>query len=408
MKNKKVPSYVIFIILYMAYTATYIARLNLSMAKPALAELGKLTTPQLALMGSLFSVIYASGRLLNGALGDKIKPWIMVSGGLFLAGLCNISIGFFPPFTGMLILWGVNAFAQSMLWSSVLCIVSAIYDVETAKKKTTIMVTSVATGNILGILVTSYLVNNFNIGLAFTVPGTITLILGAAVMLSANKVESQDKKAVKSHIPMYKLFARKDIMIMILPAMFHGAMKDNISLFMADYFVHDFSIDPTQNPLYILFIPIVGFLGRSVYSVFFKLFKYNEHKVSAMGFAFCALFALPLALGIKSAIIATISLSFIYAFVSIINTSLLSVYPMQFTKYGNVASVSGIMDFLTYLGHSISSAIYGFTIVKFGYGSMYSSWVILSIFALLLVLGSIINKNRVNAYIKFAHSKEND
>lgn len=45
---------------------------------------------------------------------------------------------------------------------------------------------------------------------------------------------------------------------------------------------------------------------------------------------------------------------------------------------GNTASVSGIMDFSTYLGAGISSAVYGVVIQYFGYLPMFVSWVILS------------------------------
>ncbi len=113
-------------------------------------------------------------------------------------------------------------------------------------------------------------------------------------------------------------------------------------------------------------------------------------------FIVSAVFALPLCFKIKNAVVATVCLSAIYAFVSIINTSILSIYPMQLKKYGNVASVSGVMDFLTYLGHAMSSAIYGFTIIIFGYGSMYISWVALSIFAFFLICRQLMSAKNIN------------
>jgi len=124
MKNKGM---IIFIICYLAYTSIYIARLNLSMASPGLIDAGMLDSAQIGMMGSVFSVIYAFGRLLNGGLSDTTPPWRMISTGLLVAGVSNVAMGFFPPFMGMLILWSCNAFAQSMLWSSVLCVVTAVY-----------------------------------------------------------------------------------------------------------------------------------------------------------------------------------------------------------------------------------------------------------------------------------------
>lgn len=72
---------------------------------------------------------------------------------------------------------------------------------------------------------------------------------------------------------------------------------------------------------------------------------------------------------------------FFYTAVSVINTSIITIYPLLYVKSNNSASVSGIMDFATYLGGGISGAVYGIVITYFGYTSMFVSWVILSLIA---------------------------
>ena len=63
MKNRK--NTIIFFICYIAYTAIYIARLNLSMASPGLVDAHVLDEVQIGLMGSAFSIIYSVGRLFH-------------------------------------------------------------------------------------------------------------------------------------------------------------------------------------------------------------------------------------------------------------------------------------------------------------------------------------------------------
>jgi sugar phosphate permease len=84
--------------------------------------------------------------------------------------------------------------------------------------------------------------------------------------------------------------------------------------------------------------------------------------------------------------VAAICLSLIYAFVSMINTSILSMFPLRFAEQGMVSSVSGIMDFATYLGAAISAAIYGVLIESGNYFGMFASWVALSALSILIVL----------------------
>lgn len=385
MKNmKNMKSTLIFIICYLAYTSIYVARLNLSMASPKLIDSQILNTAQVGMLGSIFSVIYACGRLFNGGLSDKLPPWAMIFSGLLLAGISNILFGFFPPFIGILLLWGANAYAQSMLWSSILCIVSSMFDVQTAKRKTSYMVTSVAAGNILGIIVNSFIITRFGVQYAFIIPGGITLLFATFILLTTRDIECI-RAGQGKHITMAQLFQNREIRLAVFPATLHGMMKDNISLWMAVYFVDKFGVDLNQSAYFILFIPVVGFIGRLLYPFCYRLCREQEHKVSLYSFILCAAAAIPLCTGTISPVTAMVCLGLIYAAVSLINTSFLSIFPIHFLSTGNVASVSGIMDFATYFGAGVSSFAYGFLIEKFGYSPMYLSWAAVSLIAIILL-----------------------
>ena len=69
---------------YVSYAAVYIARMNLTIAAPALIEEGILTAWQIGLMGGVFFLLYSLGQLLNGWLGDIFSARRMVTVGLLL------------------------------------------------------------------------------------------------------------------------------------------------------------------------------------------------------------------------------------------------------------------------------------------------------------------------------------
>ncbi len=375
----------IFFIVYLAYTSIYIARINLSVAGPELIADGILNTVQVGLLGSVFSTIYAVGRLVNGGISDRMPPWVMLTIGLGVAGLSNILISFFPPFIGIFILWLANAYAQSMLWSSVLCVVSSIYDKQTAKKKTSVMVTSVAMGNILSIIINTYLITNFGTRFAFVVPGILTVLLGLFVFLSTKHIKPSTEQTEKKHISILSLIRTKSVFTMTVPAFLHGVMKDNISLWMAVFIVDRYCVDLTTSSYYILLIPAIGFIGRLAYPAAYRLCKNRENTVSLLGFILCALAAAVLCFPGVGMIYAVLCLSLIYAAVSMINTSILSIYPLHYLETGNVASVSGVMDFATYLGAGVSGVIYGVVIKYFGYLPMFLSWVCISLLSMMLI-----------------------
>ncbi len=371
----------IFLIVYLAYTSIYIARVNLSMAGPDLNVEGIVSTAGLGLLGGLFSTVFAAGRLLNGTLSDRVPPYKMLTVGLAVAGISNLLISFFPPFIAIALLWMTNAYAQSMLWSSVLCVVSSMYDGRTAKKKTSLMVTSVAMGNIIGILVNTFLITKLGLRYAFVVPGILTIVLGALTFIFTRHIQPtvDEKHPQKNHLSIFALIKDREVLTMSIPAFLHGVMKDNVPLFMTVFVVDRYIIDLSKSSYYVLLVPVIGFVGRIIYPLVYRLCKERENTVSVYGFIVCAAASLLLCISSIPLILAVLCLGIIYTAASVINTSMLSIYPLRYSKTGNVASVSGVMDFATYLGAGVTGMIYGVCIEAFGYAPMFISWIFFSL-----------------------------
>ena len=372
----------VFPVCYLAYLFIYVARLNLSMAASGLKETHILTMEQIGALGSVFSVVYACGRLLSGILSDRIAPWKMISFGLVLCGVSNLCFSQFPPFAAILLLWSVNALAQSMLWGSILRILSAIYPESVAKKRASYMATTVATGNLVGILLNSALINRFGLAWAFAVPGGITL--GAALLVVCNTRHIQPPVSQKADQNFGKLLKNPTVRHMMFPALIHGVLKDNISLWMAVYIMDTFGVNLEQSSYYILLIPTLGFLARLLAPELYRLAGERERPMLVWGFLACICGAVLLVFLASSTWLAIAYLSLVYMAVSVMNACFLSFFPLQFAREGAVASVSGIMDFATYLGTGISSMVFGVLIEGWGYGAMFATWAVLCAVGLVL------------------------
>ena len=388
-ENSK-KNFIIFLACYMAYVGIYVARLNLSMASPEFMTNDLLTQEQVGMIGSVFFVVYAIGRIINGYIGDKTSPWIMISTGLLLAGISNICIGFLPPFLGIMVLWGCNAYAQSMLWSSLLKIISEIYSYEKAKKMMSYMITSVAVGNILGILLNTAFIQKFGLGYAFIIPGAILLVLCLVIIWTTRQINCNEVK--KNHIPMLQLLKDRDLQTMIVPTLFHGMIKDNISLWMTVFFVDQYLIDLNESAAFVLFIPIVGFIGRIAYPMLNKVYNQQEYKLSSHAFGVCIVASVILLFKGISPVIAILCLSLIYAAISVVNTVFLSAFPLQYAANGNQSSVSGIMDFFTYLGAGIGSLLYGYLVAWFGYSAMFLSYAFVAAVSVIILKKKFLKK----------------
>ena len=99
--------------------------------------------------------------------------------------------------------------------------------------------------------------------------------------------------------------------------------------------------------------------------------------------------------GVKNIIVASICLCVTNAAINVINTSMLSMFPLHFAESGNVSSVTGIMDFATYMGAGLGSAFYGATMTGQNYGLMFATWLGIAV-AISLLLTIIIKTPKFN------------
>jgi OPA family glycerol-3-phosphate transporter-like MFS transporter len=252
-------------------------------------------------------------------------------------------------------------------------------------KRAPILATSVALGNVLGIIVTSWLVTRFGIRAAFLVPGGLTALTGLFCLRVLPSLPEAPKPP-KQEFPVVRFLKDRRIRGQLLPAMFHGVIKDNISLWMAVYFLDRFAIDLESSAWYVLLIPLIGLASRFLYPICYRLISQRENFISLICFAVSAVLSVLLCLHQPGPITAALCLSLLYAVISMINTSLLSIFPLRFAKENMVSSVSGLADFATYLGAGIGSAVYGIVIARFGYVPMFVSWAVLCGISGVLVL----------------------
>ena len=408
MNYSKARRLTVFAVCYLSYTSVYIARLNLSVASAALVEGSVLTTAQTGILGTLFAVIYAVGRLINGRLGDKLQPKLFISAGLFLTALTNFILYFLPPYPVMLVLWGINAYGQSMLWGSVICASVKTFGEERAKKAVPVMVSSVATGSILGVMLNAFIVKGIGVRFAFLIPAAIAafcLVLTAAFIPIFGKVagkaehesgengqsaesaesaesESADRgaaaKGAAEQFTFRNALCDKSLRREFPHVFIHGIIKDNVSFWMTLYFVSTFGIDLTKIAFLSAFIPLAGFVGRIIYPLISKIFGGNLRAINVFSYAITAFASALVAINNFSVILAAACLGLVYAALSVVNTAALSVYPLRFAEKGGASAVSGFLDFCAYSGYGFGTLVFGYMIEPFGYSSVFWAWAVLA------------------------------
>lgn len=375
---------------YFAYACIYIARLNLTVASPVLLEEQIMSASQIGIMGGIFFLFYSAGQLLNGYLGDIFPPKFMVMVGLLITGVSNLGIGFLPDTKIVILLWGINGFAQSMLWGPLLRTIAAHFSPGRKSFIASLLSSSVGMGSIMGVFLATAAIHFGSIRNAFFWPGILALLAFVVVLMLFSSPHAD--AGCENKKPIAALFT-PSLFLLLAAAMCHGVLKDNINLWAASYFMETFHVNLVTMSFYVFAIPFLSLVGRLIYPPIYRLLGGKEHRVSILSMALAGGCMIPLCFGGIPLVLAALCLSITAAAISLVNTSLLTIYPMRYQSSGCVSKVVGLMDFATYLGAGISSSLYGLWLEAHTYAGMFLSWVLLSLIAVILLI--IVQKKEI-------------
>jgi OPA family glycerol-3-phosphate transporter-like MFS transporter len=83
----------LFALCFLAYTFSYFGRYNYSACLTSMTAAGLLDTEFGGIISSAYLIFYGAGQFINGRLGVKVSPKIMVALGLLGSGTANILMG---------------------------------------------------------------------------------------------------------------------------------------------------------------------------------------------------------------------------------------------------------------------------------------------------------------------------
>ena len=106
------------------YLFFYNGRQNINLVMTQMAEDLNSTTAALGVVSSALFWCYAFGQLVNGRLGAIFGYKRFIIFGIIASALLNVVISFQHNITMIAILWGLNGFFQSMLWSNGLGVIN--------------------------------------------------------------------------------------------------------------------------------------------------------------------------------------------------------------------------------------------------------------------------------------------
>lgn len=386
----------ITILFAMAYMVSYITRINFAAVISAM-ETESLNREVLgiAVMGT--NITYGAGQVISGLLGDRFSPKKLIAFGLVLTTAMNVVMSTLNnPFV-MLVIWCINGFAQSFMWPPMVRIMTAkLTDLQFKKTNEKIMWGSSA-GTIIIYLVAPLLLNIFGTWRAIfifsAVCGTVMLLFWLAfcedVPVEKRKTEDGDTVLEK---PPVKLFGILMIGIMFAIVVM-GMIRDAVTTWLPTYLKDVYSWENASSILSGVILPIFAVVTFSFSTWLYQ----NKIKNPIMGavifFGIGFLSAIGwYALSGVSAVGSIICAALMTGSMHGVNLMLICMVPKTFDKYGNVSTVSGVINACTYIGSAIST--YGVARLSklpgFGWNFNFMLWIGTTLAATIVCIACVI------------------
>lgn len=388
MGKQSISSRRILLLCTTAYASIYIARLNLSVASPLFEESGMMTTVQIGLMGSVFFVVYAAGRLLNGVVGDALPAKKLLIVGLAAVAVSNLAIGLLPPVVAIISLWGFNGLAQSMLWGPALRLVGHAYEGSPFRQTAAVILSSsIGIGSLLAIALSSAL-STIGLRVLFIVPGL--MVLAAALLMTG--LPAAAGEAVSPHPGRTAALLRKrDILCMLFPSAAHGIIKENLVLWAPLLFMHLYGFDLHSASFFAFFMPGAMLLGRTAYPILQHWCGGDERRVSIWSFIACILCMLPFFFWKLPVLLAAVLLAMTVLAASVINVAFMTMHPLRYEESHQVSMAAGLLDGISYIGSAVGSMLFGWIIGQVGYMPMLGVYVTVSLISVFSLLPTVPN-----------------
>jgi len=359
-----------------AYLANYVLRSLLSTATPYMLQDNYYSKEFIGLISSVCFISYAFGQLLNGFLGERIKPKYMIGIGLCVSGMSAFLFPLFKNEAAAVILFGIMGFGMSMLRGPLMKIISE----NTAPKAARMICTIFSITAFVGPFIVSALIIVFTWDIVFISTGIFVVLYGIGLYIVIEIFSKkgfiktwQQPENKKISAEFKELFKVDHFVYYMIVAGLVEISTSSISFWVPTYFTEFLGINPDVS---IILSSIISFLRALTPFASLYLFKilngndikinYISYIISAVGFLILAFIKTPW-LNILLFILALLA-------VTCSGNILWSIYIPSLAKTGKTSTANGILDFTGYACAAVANIFFGNAVELIGWRNLIFVW----------------------------------
>ena len=379
---------------FFAYASAYTGRLNLSAALPGLRGGIAMSDTQAGLFQTVFALVYAAGQIVNGSLVDKINVRRSIAVGLVVSAACNALFGLTASFPVMLILWGLNGAAQSMLWTPIVRMTAAWFSGKQRERASFVLSVTVIFGHLAAWALSGLLASALNWRFSFLAPAGVMAAVGAAALLllrdkPSTATAAREARGRTPGVPLHRLLLETGLAALLLCCVCNGFVRDGVVAWAPTILALGQDGTSVSSTLLSLLIPLINLSGVLLVRRCYRLLRGGARPAVGALLLVSGAMALALVFLNQSAAMRVTLMGLCcaanYGLVPLINTLI----PMEYEAAGRVGLVAGLADCFIHLGSALAGVLTGALSDAAGWQGVYILWAAVSFAGALFAAASI-------------------
>ncbi len=345
------------LLLAVTYMISYITRINFGAVVSEMAEVTGFSKSMLSMSLTGSFITYGTGQILCGVLGDRISPKKMITIGLTMTICMNCLIPLCQNPWQMLAVWCVNGFAQAFMWPPIVRMMTALLEADDYKRTVAKVSWGSSVGTILIYLLSPVVIMTVGWKGVFFGAAALGALMLVVWNWKAQDIQPAGKKAVQTAPKgSAKILFTPLVLCVMIPIVLQGMLRDGITTWMPSFISESFHLGNEISILTGVLLPVFS-IGCFQFTTWIYRKKItNPLTCSAVLFSAGAVAALALYFCCQSSAAGSVLLSAtLTGCMHGVNLLLICMVPQCFEKYGNISTVSGVLNACTYIGSALST-----------------------------------------------------
>ena len=399
-KSEKAGAGFLIFLCWLAYSVSYLGKVNYSANIAQVIDFYNVSKAEAGLPPTFFFFAYGIGQVINGTLCKKYNVRFMIPLSLLTSSIINLVLAGSSNFSIIKWLWMANGFSLSILWPSLVRLLSQDLPQRLLSKSSIIMGTTPATGTLVIYTLSSVFAFWGNFKLAFFVAAFADAVVAVIWLIIFKKVDDTSKRVkneengeeVNSGTAVQIQQTRSErklvqitFVLLCLCAIVTNLIKDGLTTWVPVILKEEYSIMDSISILLTLFLPAVAIFGN--------MFSMKIHELISDYITHCAV-VFTVILGSIGVIIGSNNLKIMFLMLmgllvvsflaSSLNSVVTSIFPMLNKNKKNSGLYAGVLNGFCYLGSAISSFGLGAVADRIGWVGVF--WCLLFFCALICVV----------------------